>query len=222
MRVSRSAYQCDDGKTLTCNGPIGYPIATDWGKLAKIGAGTLVLGGSNNFTNWFEVLEGKVVLANANAFVGKNGVKPPVRVEAVLDLGDLSFSIPKLAGADGVISNGVVTVENATTLGDDGKCAPLAFFGDLNLTGSLTMDVAADGASDQLQVTGDLNLNNVDLQLADVGELSKTHEYTLISVTDGALNGRFVSDNLPDNWYLVYLSNEIHLKYTTGLNVILH
>jgi len=210
-------FIADEGTTLTVNGAIINRSATPTGTLVKEGLGTLVLGAANTFTTELHVAEGVVALAHANALVGSNGIRPCLHVSGTLNLGGNIVSTPVLRGAGGVVSNGAFSVTAATRLGGDGTRAPLALPDGATLAGTVSIDVADDGACDRLDVAGDLVLNGVALEVSDAGGLSKDHVYTLAACAGGGVVGRFANHNLPEGWSVDYTEGQIRLRYFGGM-----
>jgi autotransporter-associated beta strand protein len=210
-------FTADEGMTLTVNGIIVNRSATPTGTVVKEGLGTLVLGAANTFTTELHVVEGVVTLAHASALAGSSGVKPGLHVSGALNLGGTVVSTPVLRGADGVISNGAFSVTAGTLLGGDGARAPLALPGGTTLAGTLSVDVAADGTSDCLEVDGELTLSGLALTVADAGNLSKAQVYTLAACAGGAVVGRFAGHNLTDGWWVDYTEGQIRLRYAAGM-----
>lgn len=202
----------DEGAALTVSGIIMNRAATPTGTLIKDGLGHLVLGAANTFNTAFQVDAGTVTLAHADAL--KN--QPKLTVDGVLDLGGYTVSTPELRGADGVVSNGTLSVTAGTLLGGDAGRAPLALPA-TSLAGTLTVDVAPDGASDRLIVTGDLTLDGVALAVDDASGLSSDQVYTLAACAGGGVVGRFAGHNLPDGWWVDYTEGQIRLRYFAGL-----
>jgi len=207
----------DSGRTFRLNGIIADRTSGGLsGPLTKIGAGTMVLGAANTFSNKLEVAEGTVILAVTNALFGKSGFKPRLKVDAALDLGGYPVATPELSGAGGTISNGTLSVTLATLLGGDGAVAALAVPA-TTLSGTLTADVETDGTCDRLNVSGDLALSGVSLSIVNGGNLRSSNVYTLAQCAGGTVSGTFSSDNLPENWHVEYSADRVQISYFAGM-----
>ena len=81
----------------------------------------------------------------------------------------------------------------------------------------MTVDVATDGTCDVLNVQGDLSLNGLTLQVADLGQLGKAQRYTIITHT-GALSGVFSATNVVKPWYVFYdrVGHTVQIRADSG------
>ena len=207
----------DPATTLTVNGVIADRTSAPYGgPLTKTGAGTLVLGAANTFTNWFEVSEGTVVLGRADALKGTGGVTPKLKVDGTLNLGGFSVTNPVLTGTDGTVTNGTLRITAETSAGGTGAISTLRLPATV-LQGVLRADVASDGSADLLAAAGSLTLDGATLSVTDPGLLNKAHEYTLAVCSGGAVSGRFAAHNLPENWWVDTSDGRIQLKYFAGM-----
>jgi autotransporter-associated beta strand protein len=122
---------------------------------------------------------------------------------AALDLGGAAQTVASVSG-DGVVSNGALTVTDTLAPGGTNRVGVLTLPGSPILSGAtLLVDVAADGTGDRLVCTGDLALEGVLLQVANLGLLNSWRTYTLATCA-GSLTGSFSSTGLPDDWYVRY------------------
>jgi len=127
-----------------------------------------------------------------------------VATGATLDLNGQAQTLASLSGGGSVV-NGTVTVSGQTAPGGDGTVGTLALPDAPALSGTLRIDVRPDGTCDRLDVSGDLNVSQLALVIADTGQLSSTSVYTIATCT-GDLTGGFTSDNLPQkNWAVRYI-----------------
>lgn len=144
------------------------------GGLTKLGAGTLVLSGSNTYQGATEVEAGSLVVN-----------------------GDLAPSTLTIHGGAGLGGSGTV---GTTSLGAGSTLAPGNSIGTLTVDGDLTFDsdttyqveVAPDGSdSDLVQVTGQARLNGADVaHIGNSGDYRPATVYTILSA-DGGLDGTF-------------------------------
>jgi hypothetical protein len=176
---------------------------------------TLKIGNSYNSMSGPEYMNGKIddlfifnhaLSSEEVAQLHHEGVTPPtgilpatlpvtVDVEAALDLGGYAQEIAALGG-NGVVNNGTLTVTGVTMPGGTNAIGTLTLAADTTLSGTLLIDVAADGACDTLQMEGALNLVNLDLQVQDPGQIGLGKEYVIARFTPGTLSGRFASSNI--------------------------
>ncbi len=146
------------GTSLSLVGGIGESALGT--SLAKNGAGTLVLGGTNTFTGTLAVNDGTLQIAADNTLNGRPGVS--LAATATLDLNDFSDSLGSISGA------GTVT------------------FG-TSLTGGGTLSVGANGASTTF--TGTIT-GVGDFEKTGTGSLTLTAANTYVgntTVSDGTL-----------------------------------
>ena len=127
-----------------------------------------------------------------------------VATNATLDLNGQAQTLASLSG-NGSVVNGTVTVSGETSPGGDGTVGTLALPDAPALSGTLLIDVRADGTCDQLVADGDLDVSQLALVIADTGQLSTASVYTIATCT-GALSGSFTSHNLPQkSWAVRYI-----------------
>jgi len=139
-----------------------------------------------------------------------------------LDLGGSSQTVVGLDG-DGVVSNGTLTVTGTVAPGGANVIGTLTVNASVALTGTLLIDVAADGASDLLQVGGALDLTRLALQIQDNGQLKPRERYVIAKCAPGGLTGPFETTNLDGGrWNVSYnnVSGEVSL-ISRGLLVLL-
>ena len=127
-----------------------------------------------------------------------------VATGATLNLNGVDQTLASLSGGGSVI-NGTVTVSGQTAPGGDGTVGTLALPDGPALSGTLRIDVRPDGTCDRLDVSGDLNVSQLALVIADTGQLNSGSIYTIATCT-GTLSGSFTSHNLPQkNWAVRYI-----------------
>jgi len=125
-----------------------------------------------------------------------------VATGAALDLGGMEQAVASVSGS-GTLSNGTLTVTQTLAPGNTNAIGMLTLPGSPIVNGAtLLVDVAPNGSSDRLVVTGDLSLSDLSLQLANSGLLSAWRRYTLLTCS-GTLTGEFLT-NLPENWTIRY------------------
>ena len=81
-------------------------------------------------------------------------------------------------------------------------------------SGTLVVDVGANGASDCLATTGTLDLSNLSLALGDATALDETKVYTI--ATAAAVTGRFANEDLPRKWKASALPTRVILACENG------
>jgi hypothetical protein len=152
----------------------------------------------------FDTALNEATRTNAEAYLRDKWTVPfPGRVSvasgAVLDLDGASQTLTSVSGA-GTISNGTLTVSEPLSPAGDTigtlKVSNIAF------NGTLLVNVAWDGACDQLVGTGNLNLTGLTLKIADTGLLNWLKRYTIVTCS-GTLTGELTA-TLPKNWKIHY------------------
>ncbi len=138
---------------------------------------------------------------------------------SVLDLGGFAQTVGDLSGA-GLVTNGVLTADGTIAPGGASVIGTLTLSDMPVLTGTLLVDAAQDGSCDLLAVHGALDISGLDLQVADLNQLSRSHSYVIASCAPGMLAGTFASSNIPSGsiWHLTYdtASGEVRLEVKKG------
>ena len=186
------------------------------GGLTKQGNGVLTLGAANTYTGVTTVAGGTLKLGNAAAL--------PTQTRVVLAGGTLDLSgytVTNTISGAGTLANG--TVETVLSPGGEGVVAtdtlPLA--ASVTLKGTYLLDVTTAGDSDLVAVQGDVNLDNLALQVVDPNLLDRTKTYTIMTCA-GTRTGKFTPVNLPDSrWRVIYgADGSVKLFFVTGTVVI--
>ena len=107
----------------------------------------------------------------------------------------------------------------------DGTIGTLALPDSPGLSGTLRIDVRPDGTCDRLDVSGDLDVSQLALVVADIGQISSGFTYTIATCT-GVLTGSFTSHNLPqETWGVRYIctpgAGKIMLVPRNGLLILI-
>ena len=195
------------GKDISIKQPL-YTGAPVDGGLTKCGAGTLTLLNTNTY-NGATVVEGgtlkwgrdNVLLPACTVMAGSNGV---------FDVNDKTQTLAGLGGGGTVTNLAALTVTDTLAPGDAGG------FGTLKLAGNaasiagctLSVNVSAEGESDALHVTGDLDLTELTLDVENPEQLSRFKKYTVASCT-GTFTAPFGSvGTLPARWIVNYDAEE--------------
>ena len=176
----------------------------------KKGTGTLTLTGANTYKADTAVDGGALKLASG-ATLPATGLS--VAGGATLDLNGATQAAERLEGA-GTVSNGTLAVAGPILPGGEGKVGTLTLAGASFTSGTLVVDVGADGTSDCLAVTGALDLSNLSLALADATALDETKVYTIATAT--SVTGRFPNENLPKKWRATVHPTHVTLAYANG------
>ncbi len=216
---------CEGGAVIDSNGfDIGgrqelYSGAASDGGLTKKGAGTFTLYHTNTYNGVTSVEGGTLVLDVDNTLLSENTAL--VSSNAVLDVNDRTQTLAKIGGGGTVTNNSGLTVTGTVAPGDTGSCGTLTLTESCPLSGTLAVDVNADGSGDRLHVQGDLDLSSLALNVADTDLLAKYKRYTVASCT-GTLSGCFTSDNLPSIWIVRYIpaNKEVQLLYNAGTMIL--
>ena len=136
----------------------------------------------------------------------------------VLDLGTNLYSqtLANLGGS-GIVSNGTLAVTGAIAPGGTNVIGTLTVANSGGLSGTLLVDVAADGASDRLVVVGGMNFSGLTLEIANPAQLNPARTYTVATVS-GTASGSFASVALPSEaWHVRYRSDgTVMLIYVSG------
>ncbi len=149
---------------------------------------------------WFPASGGSVLPQTAAVSVAAG---------ATLDLTGGAVTVAALSGG-GAVSNGLLTVT-----GDVAPDGTLSLPAAPALTGSLTLDVGADGSCDSLAVSGALDVSGLTLVLNLPGSAPSASSYTLVTAP-GGVSGSFESASPGGAWKLVYEATCIRLVYFSG------
>ncbi|MBA8822344.1 outer membrane autotransporter protein [Ochrobactrum sp. P6BSIII] len=194
------SFDVKSGTTLRLSGEI-----TGAGDLAKQGKGTLFLNGDNSsFGGSTTVEEGKLVIGDSD------------HSEAAFGGGIVVWT--------GAALGGYGTTGNATIL-SDGVLSPGNSIGTLTVDGDLTLkpgsaleiEIASDGASDRVDVTGTATISgsNVSVTTIDPETSYQNGQLYHILTTDGGISGEFagvVSNSAFLDMSLVYDDTAADLK----------
>jgi autotransporter-associated beta strand protein len=123
---------------------------------------------------------------------------------AVLDLDGTAQTLSGLSGK-GLVTNGTLAVSGDIAPGGTNAVGTLTLAGVAPLSGTLRVDVEADGDCDLLKVEGALDFIGVTLHIQDVSQLKVGNRYVIASCSPGGLYSPFNSDNLgASNWKVSY------------------
>ena len=146
-----------------------------------------------------------------------------VAAGATLDLNGQAQTLASLGGEGSVIGGGL-SVTGQTAPGGAGAVGTLSLPSAPDLSGNLLIDARANGTCDRLVVTGDLDVSQLALVIADTEQLGNL-VYTIATCT-GNLTGGFTGTNLPaKKWNVRYDrtpgAGRIQLVPLSGTMVIL-
>ena len=113
-----------------------------------------------------------------------------------------------------------MTVEGPILPGGKDAVGTLTLDGTTLVAGTgakLVVDVA-NGASDCLTLTGNVDLSSFDLELANTEALDRDVCYVIVSAA--AVTGTFRSAELPRHWKLLYEPTKVMLSNNDGLTII--
>ncbi|MDD2600276.1 MAG: autotransporter-associated beta strand repeat-containing protein [Kiritimatiellae bacterium] len=150
---------------------------------------------------WFPTGDGETVLPKSADISVAQG--------ATLDLSGGSVTIGSLTGG-GLVSNGVLSVT--------GNVAPngtLTFTETPVLTGTLAIDVAAEGSNNTIGANAAIDISGLELLLNLPEGKPAVGAYTLISAS-GGVTGVFESESVSGAWSIVYDANAVRLLYASG------
>ena len=184
------------------------------GGLTKIGAGTLTLSAANTYTGATTLAAGTLKLGIAGALMPSS---PIVLAGGTLDLGGFTITNVISGAGSGYVTNGtlftVFSPAGAGTLGTNTLSTTTA-----TVKGTYIADVTAGGSSDRLNIQGNIDLSNLDLEIVGANTLDRTKTYTILSCT-GTRSGKFnLKTVLPDSrWHLVYRTDgSVQLLFVDG------
>jgi len=209
--TSAPAVSLSYGGTNIHNAATATISANASGGLTKLGTGTLTLSAANTYTGATTIAAGTLKLGTAAALMPNT---PIILAGGTLDLN--GFTVTNVFSGTGQIING--TVETLFSPAGPGVIGTNTLsLANTTVKGTYVADVTAAGACDRLDVQGDIDLSNLDLQLVDPDALDPHKVYTILSCT-GVRTGKFKSANLPDShWHLAYRADgRVDLVYVTG------
>jgi autotransporter-associated beta strand protein len=189
------------------------------GSLTKLGNGTLTLSAANTYTGTTAVAGGTLKLGHAQALPAGS---PVTLAGGTLDLNGhaVANSLTMLSGSvvNGSLGALVLSPGGEGALGTDA----LTLTGVALTGGTYFADVTEEGASDLVEIQGDVDLAGLTLQLVDPGRLNRRKTYTLLTCS-GALTGRLTAANLPDErWRLSHRSDgTVRLVFIEGTTLFL-
>ena len=118
-----------------------------------------------------------------------------IAASATLDLNGTAQTLSGISGS-GLVTNGTLAVQGVIAPGGTNAIGTLTLAATTSLSGTLLVDTALNGASDLLQVRGNLNLSALTLQVQDVNQLGGRDPYLIATCAPGGLTGRFAATNL--------------------------
>ena len=175
----------------------------------KKGTGTLTLTGANTYKADTAVDGGALKLASG-ATLPATGIS--VAGGATLDLNGASQAAERLEGA-GTVTNGTLAVAGPILPGGEGTVGTLTLAGTALTSGTLVVDVAADGTCDKLAATGTLDLSGLSLAL---GNADLNEEAVYVLATAAGFTGDFVDVSLPNKWKTFVQANRVIMAYANG------
>jgi autotransporter-associated beta strand protein len=133
-------------------------------------------------------------------WIGADGGNIFVAEDAVLELEDAEITARTLEGC-GTISNGTVSV--LETISPAGSSIGTLHVANVGLAGTLLIDAAPDGSCDLLNVSGDLALDNLSLQITESSAPDPTKSYEIINC-GAILTGSFSAVDMDGYWKVCY------------------
>ena len=189
------------------------------GGLTKLGSGNLTLGAANTFTGTTTIAAGTLKLGTAVALMPNT---PIVLAGGTLDLS--GYTITNAISGTGQVTNGTVsTLFSPAGAGVVGTNTLALTFANTVVKGTYLADVTSDGCCDRLNIQGNIDLSNFDLQIVDTNALNRDSVYTILSCM-GTRTGTFRYNNLPLNsrWHVVYgADGSVKLFYSRGTFMML-
>ena len=188
------------------------------GGLAKLGAGTLTLGGACTYSGGTTVSGGTLKLGVTNALLTGSAV---TLEGGTLDLNGFTVTNTVL-GTSGSVVNGtlyaVFSPAGTNAVGSEESAVSYS-----ELTGVYLVDVTEEGASDRLTFGVGGDLTGLALQIVDLNRLNRRQIYSIVTAT-GSLTGLFGSTNLPDERWKVQRGSDgvIRLFFSDGMRFMLN
>ena len=112
------------------------------------------------------------------------------------------------------MTNGTVAVADAILPGGEGKVGTLTLAGASLASGTLVVDVGANGTCDRLVSTGTLDLSKLSLALGEGAVLDETKVYTIATAAE--VTGRFAEVVVPKKWRVTAHPTSVTLAYANG------
>jgi len=175
----------------------------------KKGTGTLTLTGANMYRTDTAVDGGTLRLASG-ASLPETGIS--VASGATLDLAGASQTAERLSG-EGTVTGGALAVTDTIQPGGEGTVGTLTLDGTSLASGTLVVDVAADGTCDKLAATGTFDLSGLSLAL---GNADLNEEAVYVLATAAGFTGDFVDVSLPNKWKTFVQANRVIMAYANG------
>ena len=177
--------------------------------MKKTGAGMLTLSGANTYTVGTAVDGGTLTLANGATIPA---TEMWAGAGATFLLNSTAQTVRELGGT-GTVKGGTLSVTGTIQPGGRHAIGTLTMDGTALQSGTLVADVAADGTSDCLAVTGALDLSNFSLALGDAN-LNEGSVYTLVTAPE--ITGTFHEINVPKRWRASVHPTKVTLAYSNG------
>ncbi|MBQ6339931.1 MAG: autotransporter-associated beta strand repeat-containing protein, partial [Kiritimatiellae bacterium] len=176
----------------------------------KKGAGTLTMTGANTYTVGTAVDAGTLKLASGATLPA---TEMWAGADATLDLNGTAQTARELGGT-GTVKGGTLAVTETIQPGGRKAVGTLTVDGTSLTSGTLVVDLDANGASDCLAATGTLDLSGLSLALGDVTALDETKVYTIATATE--VTGTFAHADIPKKWRVSVLGSQVKLGYANG------
>ena len=176
----------------------------------KKGAGTLTMTGANTYTVGTAVDAGTLKLASGATLPA---TEMWAGADATLDLNGTAQTARELGGT-GTVKGGTLAVTETIQPGGRKAVGTLTVDGTTLTSGTLVVDLDANGASDCLAATGALDLSNLSLALGDATALDETKVYTIATAT--GVTGTFAHADIPKKWRVSVLGSQVKLGYANG------
>ncbi len=200
------------GHTISVKQPLCSDAVVDGG-FAKLGEGTLSLMNTNTYNGATRVVAGILKLGASNTLWTAGTAS--VSSGAVLDVNGTVQALAGIGGSGWITNNASLSVAGTVSPGETNACGTLSLASPCALSGTLSVDVAAEGVCDSLYVEGGFDVSSLALSIANPDSLDKFYHYTVASCS-GALTGSFTSASLPPRWLLKYDASRVQMVYNFG------
>ena len=210
------------GGTLSLTGPLSAPS-----RPIDVSSGNVLNMGSNNVSFGGPITGGGSLDKTGLGTLTLGGVSPGFTGPTMVSEGGLVLSGGSIPSSEVTIAPGASLRGNGTTgtLHNDGLVFPgasigvLNVAGDYNQTGLLEIEIAPDGTSDLVNVTGNANLGGTLLvePVSDIGLYMEGTQYAILTADEIFGDFDFISEDTPFD-FDVFFQDEPDIAFLAILN----
>ncbi len=173
------------------------------GGLTKLGTGTLEFNTNATFTGATRIEAGTLTFTVNNVLPSGNSVT--VSEGATFNVNGKALSLAGIGGGGTITNAQALSVNGTITPGDSGSYGTLTMSpAPAALSGTLSVDVAADGSCDRLHVIGNLDLSALSLTVKNPEQLDRWHQYPVATCTGTLVTPFALTGTLPPRWVVKY------------------